>query len=92
MTFVPVVPNLVNSFCVKLCMNVTNKAGMAAIIKPTQIRIRISDEDAETLEKLTGGVLTTAIAASALLHGAAEAVRKNKGKVHFPPVFEVLKD
>ncbi len=65
------------------------RARMAALTKPSQVRIRVTDEDAETLDKLAGEVLSRADVASVLLHAAIESIRKNKGRVAFPPEFEV---
>ena len=62
---------------------------MAGSTKPTQIRIRIDDGDTVVLDDLAGPVLSRTDVASVLLHVAVQAVRKNKGKVHLPPVFRV---
>jgi hypothetical protein len=64
---------------------------MAALTKPSQVRIRVTDEDAETLDKLAGQVLSRADVASVLLHAAIQAIHKNKGKVQFPPELQVIR-
>lgn len=61
---------------------------MATVIKPPQIRIRIEDDDAELLDELAGKSLSRTDVASVLLNAAVEAIRKNKGRVHYwPPKF-----
>jgi hypothetical protein len=58
--------------------------------KPTQIRIRIENEDVDLLDELAGKVLSRTDVASVLLNAAVEAVRKNKGRIHYwPPKFTV---
>jgi hypothetical protein len=64
-------------------------AQIETLKKPAQIRIRISDQDAETLDKLAGQILTRTDVASVLLHSALEAVRDDKGKMHFPFKIEI---
>lgn len=64
---------------------------MAALTKPSQVRIRVTDEDVQTLDKLRAEVLSRADVASALLHAAIDAIKKNKGRIQFPPEFEVLR-
>lgn len=60
-----------------------------AVTKPIQIRIRIADSDIGILDELAGPVMSRTDVASVLLHAALEAVRANKGRVHFPPQFKV---
>lgn len=60
------------------------------LVKPSQIRIRITDGDAEVLDRLAGQILTRTDVASVLLHAAVEAIKRNKNKIHFPPEFEVV--
>ena len=62
---------------------------MADNTKPIQIRIRIADGDTGLLDDLAGPVMSRTDVASVLLHAAVKAIRKNKGKVHFPPQFKV---
>ena len=63
---------------------------MAAATKPTQIRIRIVDEDVEVLDELAGKAQSRTDVASVLLNAAVEAVRKNKGRVHYwPPILAI---
>jgi hypothetical protein len=58
---------------------------MASKTKPSQVRIRIEDADIEVLDRLAGKSLSRTDVASVLLNSAVEAVRKNKGRVHFWP-------
>lgn len=56
-------------------------------LKPSQIRIRIPDTDAELLDKLAGRALSRTDIASYVLSAALDAIRENEGKVSFPPKF-----
>jgi hypothetical protein len=63
---------------------------MPTATKPTQIRIRIENGDTELLDKLAGKSLSRTDVASVLLNSAIEAIRKNKGRVHYwPPQLKV---
>jgi len=57
--------------------------------KPMQLRIRVDDEDVETLKTLAGKALSVAAVASGLLHAAIQAVRDNQGRLSFPPTLQV---
>ena len=63
----------------------TNMPSVVQKTKPTQIRIRILDEDVELLQKLAGKSMSMATVAAGLVTAAIDAVRENKGKLHFPP-------
>lgn len=58
-------------------------------VKPMQIRIRVRDEDVETLQALAGNSLQIATVASSLLGSALQAVRDNQGRLSFPPLLQV---
>jgi hypothetical protein len=58
---------------------------MSAATKPPQIRIRIQEDDVAVLDQLAGKALSRTDVASVLLAAAVDAVRKNKGRVHFWP-------
>ncbi len=63
---------------------------MPATMKPSQIRIRIENGDVQLLDQLAGKSLSRTDVASVLLNAAVEAIRKNKGRVHYwPPKFKV---
>lgn len=79
-------PNLVNSQPVYSFSPVPSvPAEMAAATKPTQIRIRIVDEDVTVLDQLAGKAQSRTEVASVLLNAAVEAIKKNKGRVHYWP-------
>ena len=63
---------------------------METLKKPSQIRIRISEDDARTMSDLTDDVLSVTDIATYVLHGAILAIRENGGKVELPPRFTVL--
>ena len=68
----------------------TVPSNMAGATKPTQVRIRIEEEDLELLKALAGKTQSRTDVATVLLGAAIEAVRKNKGRVHFwPPKFRL---
>lgn len=60
------------------------------VTKPVQLRVSVSDEDAKLIESMSGGTLSMASTAAAVLHGALQAIRQNAGLVTFPPRFQVL--
>ena len=60
-----------------------------SVTKPTQIRIRVTDADMPVIEDLAGNVLSITDVASLLLSAAVDAVKENKGRLNFPPKFEV---
>jgi hypothetical protein len=79
-----------------LCQIVTDWAYRSFMprgaVKPSQIRIRISEGDTEILDKLGGEVLSRTDVATVLLKGAIEAVKINRLKVPFPPKFAVSEE
>lgn len=62
---------------------------MAAINKPVQIRIRISEDDEKLLCELGKTVLSVTDVASYLLKASIDCMRENTGRVPFPPKFHV---
>lgn len=59
------------------------------ITKPTQLRVRIADEDMPLIESLAGRILTPPAVAAMLLAAAIEAVREARANIPFPPRFIV---
>ena len=75
-------------------MSATRKAvkPAPAVTKPDQIRLRLIEEDKQTLDDLNpGGVLKVVDVASVLLHAACQAIRENPEYVGFPPAFQVIR-
>ena len=64
---------------------------MPAQVKPNQIRIRISAEDTAIISALAedSGLSLTDVA-TAMLHGAAKAVRDNHGRMPIPLLFHII--
>ena len=56
----------------------------------TLIHLRISDQDAKTLDQLRGSLLSRNTVGALMLSAALKAVRDNPGQLKFPPVLSVL--
>lgn len=60
------------------------------LLKPIQVRVRITSEDDATIEKLANPpLLSKADITTLLLNAAVEAVRKNGNKMALPLRFQV---
>ena len=58
-------------------------------MKSTQLRLRVSPDELETLDEMCMAAFTRQSIASMLLSAAIHAVKENDGKMSFPPKFTV---
>lgn len=58
-------------------------------MKTTQLRLRLSPDELETLDEMCIASFTRQSIASMLLSAAIHAVRENNGRMSFPPRFTV---